>query len=103
MTIIVMGHIHTGPGEAARLKEALSAMMAATNAEEGCEHYSFAAHIDDPDLIIISERWTSAEALAAHGATAHMKAFNKALGGAVLKQVLVKAWDGAFVRTLVGG
>lgn len=102
MTIIVMGHIQAGAGEVARLKEALSAMMAATNAEDGCEHYSFAAHIDDPDLIIISERWTSAEALTAHGATAHMKTFNKALGGAVLKQVLVKAWEGEFARTLVG-
>lgn len=102
MTIIVMGHIHAAPGEILRLKDALSAMLAATNAEDGCEHYSFAAHIDDPDMLIISERWASAEALAAHGASDHMKAFNRAIGGAVLKQVSVKAWKGDFWRTLAG-
>lgn len=102
MTIIVMGHLRTAPGEIERLHEALSAMLAATNAEPGCEHYSFARHVDDPDTLIISERWASAEALAEHGASDHMKAFNQAVGGAKLLDVSVKSWDGTFLRTLVG-
>lgn len=102
MTIIVMGHIHLGTGEAARLQAELSAQVAATNAEEGCEHYSFAGHIDDPDLLIVSERWASAEALAAHGQSAHMKAFNAVLRSAELRGVSVKAWNSEFWRTLIG-
>lgn len=102
MTIIVMGHIQTGKGEVARLQQVFSTQMVMTNAEAGCEHYSFAAHVDDPDLIIISERWATAEALAEHGRSAHMKEFNKALAGADIKQVSLKAWNGSFWRTLVG-
>ncbi len=102
MTIIVMGHIRAEAGEVARLQPALSTMLAATNAEEGCEHYSFAAHIDDPDTLIISERWASREALAAHGASDHMKTFNRAIGGAKLIETSVKAWNGEFWRTLIG-
>lgn len=102
MTIIVMGHLRAAPGDVDRLKDALSTMMAATNAEEGCEHYSFARHIDDPDTIIISERWASPEALAAHGASDHMKAFNAAVGGAKIEAISVKAWTAEPWRTLIG-
>ena len=45
-----------------------------------CIHYSFARDIGDPDLIHIAERWREAEALGAHGKSAHMAAFNKAMG-----------------------
>lgn len=102
MTIIVMGHIKAAPGEVERLKDAMSTMLALTNAEEGCEHYSFARHIDDPDTIIISERWASAEALTAHFASAHMAEFNRAIGTAKIEGVVVKAWNGQFWRNLIG-
>lgn len=102
MTIIVMGYLRTAKGLVDKIVPALSAMMAATNAEEGCEHYSFSRHIDDPDMIIISERWASPEALAAHGASAHMKAFNQALSGVRLEGLSVKAWTGDHWRTLIG-
>jgi quinol monooxygenase YgiN len=102
MTIIVMGELEAESGEVDRLEDALATMMAATNAEAGCEHYSFARLIGAPDTIIVSERWSSAEALAAHSASPHMAAFNRAVGGARLKRISVKAWDGTFWRTLIG-
>jgi len=102
MTIIVMGHIRAAPGEIDRLRDVLTEMVARTNEEEGCDHYSFARAVGDPDLLIISERWASAEALAAHGASAHMAAFNKAIGGAQIQDVSVNAWTAEHWRTLMG-
>lgn len=103
MTIIVMGHLKAQPGEVDRLADALTRMMALTNQEEGCLHYSFARVIGDPDTIIVSERWASPEALAAHGASAHMAEFNAAVGGAKLVEVKVDAWQAEHWRTLIGG
>ncbi len=100
--ILVMGTIKAGAGEVARLKEALSAQVAATRGEEGCEHYSFAIDGDDPDLVHIAERWASEEALAAQGQSPHMKTFNRAVGGAKLERVVVKAWRGEHWRDLIG-
>ena len=102
MTIIVMGHIKAAPEEIVRLRDAISAAVAATNAEQGCEHYRFSVDLDDPGTLYINERWASAEALAAHGASEHLKTFNRAIGGAALTEVSVKAWNGEFWRTLVG-
>ncbi len=102
MTIVVMGHIRTEAGEAAKLRDLLVAHMAATNAEEGCELYAFSYDVGDPDLIRISERWASAEALAAHSVADHQKAFGRSLRDYRIGEISVKAWDGAFWRTLIG-
>jgi len=102
MTIIVLGHIRAGSGEGVKLRDLLVGHMAATNAEQGCEFYNFAYDAGDPDLIRVSERWASAEALAAHGVADHQKAFGKSLGAFDIKEISVKAWDGAFWKTLIG-
>jgi quinol monooxygenase YgiN len=102
MTIIVMGHIQAAKGEGAKLRDLLVAHMAATAAEEGCDFYNFAFDAGDPDLVRIAERWSSAEALAAHGVADHQKAFGRALGNFEIRQVSVQAWDGSFWRTLIG-
>lgn len=102
MTIIVMGHARLAPGNIEKLQDAMRAQLEATNAEDGCEHYSFARHVLEPDTLIISERWRDAEALAAHGKAPHMAAFNKAMGGAGIQEISVKAYENGEVRTLIG-
>jgi quinol monooxygenase YgiN len=102
MTILVMGHIKTAPGDAARMTDLLTAHMTATAAEAGCELYNFAFDASDSDTIRISERWESAETLAAHGAADHQKAFGRALRDFTVVEISVKAWDGTFWRTLIG-
>lgn len=102
MTILVMGHIKTAPGDAARMTDLLTAHMATTMAEAGCELYNFAFDAANPDIIRISERWESPEALAAHGSADHQKAFGRALRDFTIVEISVKAWDGAFWRTLIG-
>ena len=78
--LLIEGWIKLATGEFEKVRDQGIAMVKATNDEAGCLHYAFAQDIADPDLIRISERWDSQEALAAHGASAHMATFNQAMG-----------------------
>lgn len=77
--MIIQGWLKLAAGEFDKIADAARTMVAATLEEEGCRAYSFARDLADPDLIRIAERWDSAEALAAHGQSAHMAAFNQAM------------------------
>lgn len=77
----IEGWLKLATGEFEKVREQAIAMVKATNEEQGCMHYAFAQDIADPDLIRISERWDSPDALAAHGASAHMAEFNTAMRG----------------------
>ena len=100
--IIVMGHIRLGPGEIDRLSDDLAQQMAATQAEDGCEQYIFSQDVTDPDLLLISERWRDADALAAHGKAPHMAGFNKKIGTAQILDISIKAYEAGNVRVLMG-
>ncbi len=102
MTIIVMGHAKMAPGEIDRLSEAMRTQIEATNAEDGCEHYSYARDVTDPDRMIVSERWRDQAAIDAHFKSAHMAAFNTALGSAKVLELSVKAYENGNVRVLMG-
>ena len=101
--IIVMGHMKFATGEGAKVAPLLAAHAAEVMTEEGCETYSFAFDAGDPDLVRIAERWASAEALAAHGAAPHQKAFGRALRDFKMEGVTVDAWNGEYWRNLIGG
>ena len=79
--LIIEGWLQLGPGEFAKMKDAASAMVAATRTEAGCIHYAFALDIDEPDLIRISEKWVDQAALDAHFASPHMASFNQSMSG----------------------
>lgn len=101
--ILVMGHMKFASGEGAKAAALLADHMRSVAAEEGCEHYSFAFDAADADLVRISERWASPEALAAHGAAQHQKAFGRALRAFTMDGIKVDAWEGGFWRNLIGG
>lgn len=101
MTILVMGTIKLGAGEGAKAAKLLADHAAASRAEEGCEDYAFAFDAADPDLIRVNERWASPEALAAHGAADHQKAFGRALRDHAPSAFNVEAWDGGYWRKLI--
>ncbi len=80
--IQINGTISLAPGTIANSPDTVAAiveMVAASRAEDGCINYTFAQDLADPDTIIIYERWRDAEALAAHGKSAHMAAFQKVM------------------------
>ena len=100
--IIVMGYAKTAPGDLDRLGDAMKAQLAATNAEDGCEYYCFARDVNDPDTLLISERWRDQAAIDAHFGSAHMAIFNAALKTATITALSVKAYENGEVRTLMG-
>ncbi|WP_379547435.1 putative quinol monooxygenase [Qipengyuania sp. DSG2-2] len=80
--IQINGTLTMAPGTIANSPEtveAIKTMVAASRAEDGCLDYTFAQDLSDPDSIVIFERWRDKEALAAHGKSEHMAAFQKAI------------------------
>ena len=77
--IIVSGILRLAAADLARLREAAAGVLSATRAEDGCIVYSFAEDLLEPGLVRIYEEWESREALAAHGRSAHIAAWHKAL------------------------
>jgi len=78
--LLIQGWLKLATGEFDKVIAEANAMVAATNAEDGCIHYSFSRDIGDPDLIHIAERWRDEEAGEAHNKSAHMATFVKAIG-----------------------
>ncbi len=99
--LLIEGWLKLATGEFDKVREQGIAMVQATLAEDGCLHYSFAQDIADPDLIRISERWASQEALAAHSASAHMAEFNKAMAGVKREGADLRLYSADEVRKLM--
>lgn len=102
MTILVSGTIRLGQGEGAKAATLLADHVVRVREEEGCEEYAFAFDAADPDLVRVTERWASPEALAAHGQAEHQKAFGRALRAHAPSAMKIDAWQGDFWRTLIG-
>ena len=100
--ILVMGTIKMAAGEGARIRPLLVEHAAACRAEAGCEDYAFSFDAENPDVIRIAERWETPDALVAHGKAEHQGAFGMAMRDYGVEKVSLKAWDGAFWRTLLG-
>ena len=58
-----------------RARSLMRAVIEATLAEPGCRAYSYAEDVAEPGLFRVMEQWDSREALSAHFATPHMKAW----------------------------
>ena len=82
--IHVLAFITTQPGQRAALLEAFHALIPTVHAEAGCIEYG--PVIDQPefggmqtplgpDVFVVVEKWSSADALRAHAAAPHMAAY----------------------------
>ena len=84
--IHVVAIIRAHPGQRAKILEAFAANTAAVRAEAGCIEY--VATVDaaglpesrgsfGPDAFVVVEKWESLQALQAHAAAPHMKAYGE--------------------------
>lgn len=71
--IIIEGTIRVRDMAAARPH--IRAVVEATRAEQGCIDYAFAEDVIEPNLIRITERWESIDALKAHAQAPHFLAW----------------------------
>lgn len=88
--LIVLAKARVGEGALDKARGAIAAMVAASNAEEGCIAYAFTQDLGDPSILHIVEKWQDDAALAAHFATPHMAAFSAAIAGLDVEIVEVR-------------
>ncbi len=76
--IYVLATITTLSGQAAALIRGARACIDATRLEEGCISYDYVQDTEKPDVVVVIERWSSREALAAHLLVPHLAAWREA-------------------------
>jgi quinol monooxygenase YgiN len=75
VNLIVAGTVRVPPASLGGLRPHMAAMMAASQAEDGCFDYTYAEDVTEPGLIHVFERWRDQGALDAHVKTPHMAAW----------------------------
>ncbi len=78
--IVVNAVITSKPQDIAALQSAIHTMEVASREETGCDDYTFSVELNDPNMLRITEKWHSVEALKAHMATSHMAKFQNVIG-----------------------
>jgi quinol monooxygenase YgiN len=58
--------IQVAPGRAAEFARAFKVLQASALHEAGCEQYELFQSLDDPDKVVLLERWASQELLDRH-------------------------------------
>jgi quinol monooxygenase YgiN len=90
VTVVARGRAK--PGQEARVREALTAVLAPTRAEPGCINYDLHVSLSDPRDFLIHENWQSAAALEAHFQTPHIKKLFELLPALVEGQPDITQW-----------
>lgn len=77
--IVVNAVVRASADTIAALKDAIATMEQKSRAEAGCLDYTFSVELNDPDVIRITEKWQSQDALMAHFQQPHMAEFRAAM------------------------
>lgn len=83
MSLKVVAVLTAKPGQEDVVRDALSALVAPTRQEEGCESYELFASAATPGAFIFLESWRSQEDVDAHLQTSHVAAAFAAAGEAL--------------------
>lgn len=77
--IIVTAHARLKPEARETAMAAAAKMRDASIAEPGCQEYGFWFAFDDPDSLLVYERWDDQAALDFHFSTPHLAEFAKSI------------------------
>lgn len=77
--IVVNAKLESTAANIDALKAAIATMETCSRAESGCLDYTFSVELSDPNVIRITEKWETMEALAAHFKEPHMADFQAAM------------------------
>lgn len=78
--ISVVAKLVVQEGKAEETIEAFKALLPEVAKEQGTLLYSLNRNPNDPNTIVVIERYVDKAALTEHSSTAHFKAFSKTLG-----------------------
>jgi quinol monooxygenase YgiN len=85
------------PGQRDAVLEAFNANVPTVRAEQGCIEYGAATDVDGaggfatplgPDSLVVIEKWESVDALKAHAASPHMRAYAAKTKDALASRVI---------------
>lgn len=96
--IIVAGTFRFDPNKMAAARPATAAIIEASNAEAGCEMFSFAQDIADPTLVRVFEIWRDQAALNEHWASPHFLAWKAARDAIGMHDRALRIYEVASVR-----
>jgi quinol monooxygenase YgiN len=91
--IVVAGTVAVVPARREEAARVALAMAEATRREAGCRAYRFSTDLADPNLFLVFEEWESAEALARHFESAHMRVFRERLPGLVAGPPAIRRYE----------
>ena len=100
--IIVNATIKTSEATILATKEAIKIMEQASQAEAGCEDYTFSVELNDPSVLRITECWQNKEALAAHFKTPHMADFQAVMAQNPPENLKVNFYDATAIDSPMG-
>jgi quinol monooxygenase YgiN len=100
VSLIIAGTVRIPPENLERFRPHMLAMMAASQAEDGCNEYAYALDIADPGLIRIFESWESRAHLDAHFKTDHMVRWRETWPGFGLSDRTLIAYEVAAQKHL---
>jgi quinol monooxygenase YgiN len=98
--IIVTGAVRFGAGELERLRSALIRNVETSRGEDGCEAYSYAVDLVEPNLLRITEMWRDEAAVDAH--TRKLAELMAPLEGANIEAMSVTAYQATYLRNIIG-
>lgn len=70
--LMILGTFRLPAAKMDAARPAMTRMVEASRAEEGCVEYAFSEDLVDPGLIHVKERWVDQAALDLHAASPHM-------------------------------
>ena len=95
--IVVNARFETDEATIDAMKAAIAKMEQASQAEEGCQDYTFSVELNDPTVMRITELWDDMAALEAHFQTPHMAEFQQAMAAHPPKAVDAKFFEASIV------
>ena len=91
--IVVNARIEATEETIDAMRDAILTMEQASQAEDGCDDYTFSVELGNPTVMRITERWRDMAALEAHFATPHMAAFQQAMAANPPKGVTANFYE----------
>ncbi len=78
--IVIAGHARIKPEAREAAIAAATEMQRLSSAEAGCQEYGFWFAVDDPDELLLFERWDDLAALERHRQEPHFAEFGSRIG-----------------------
>lgn len=75
------------------VRDALSALVEPSRAEDGCQHYVLYQSTDEPTRFQTVERWSSPEAVQAHMASDHIQTAFAAAGELLAAEPVIQSFE----------